>query len=59
MNVVTACLYGSLYSDISMKVSDEISVLNMHTNHNMYCVKFVKSLYGFKQSGRMWYNQLK
>jgi hypothetical protein len=59
MDVVTTYLYGSLDSDIYMKVSDEIPVLNMHANHNMYCVKLIKSLYGLKQSGRMWYNQLK
>jgi hypothetical protein len=59
MDVVTAYLYGSLDSDIYLKVSDGISMLNTHANHNMYCVKLVKSLYGLKQSGRMWYNQLK
>jgi hypothetical protein len=58
MDVVTAYLYGSLDSDIYMKVPDEISVPNMNANHNMYCVKFVKSLYDLKQSGRTWYNQL-
>jgi hypothetical protein len=59
MDVVTAYLYGSLDSDIYMKVPDEIPVLNMNANRNMYCVKLVKSLYGLKQSGRMWYNRLK
>jgi hypothetical protein len=59
MDVVTAYLYGSLDSDIYMKVPDGILVLNMHAIHNMYCVKLVKSLYGLKQSGRMWYNRLK
>jgi hypothetical protein len=59
MDVVTAYLYGSLDSNIYMKVSDEIPILNMHVNHNMYCVKLIKSLYDLKQSGRMWYNRLK
>jgi hypothetical protein len=53
MDVVTAYLYGSLDSDIYMKILDVISISNMYTNHNMYCVKLVKSLYGLKQSGRM------
>jgi hypothetical protein len=56
MGDVTAYLYGSLDSDIYMKVPDGILVPNMHVNHNMYCVKLVKSLYDLKQSGRMWYN---
>jgi hypothetical protein len=59
IDVVTSYLYGSLDSDIYMKVPDGISVLNTNTNLNMYCVKLVKSLYDLKQSGRMWYNRLK
>jgi hypothetical protein len=51
LDVVTAYLYGFLHSDIYMKVSDGISVLNAHINHNMYCVKLAKSLYDLKQSG--------
>jgi hypothetical protein len=56
---MTAYLYRSLYSDIYMKVPDGIPIPNTHANHNMYYVKLVKSLYGLKQSWRMWYNQLK
>jgi hypothetical protein len=42
-----------------MKVPDVISKPNMNANHNMYCVKLVKSLYDLKQLGIMWYNRLK
>jgi hypothetical protein len=56
MDVVTAYLYGSLDSDIYMKVPDGIDVANPKAKHNMYCMKLQKSLYGLKQSGRMWYN---
>jgi hypothetical protein len=59
MDVMTAYLYGSLDSDIYMKVPDGISVPNTNANRNMYCVKLVNSLYGLKQSRRMWYNRLK
>jgi hypothetical protein len=59
MDVMIAYLYGSLDSNIYMKVPDKIFVPNTNVNHNMYCVKLVKSLYGLKQSGRMWYNRLK
>jgi hypothetical protein len=58
MDVVTAYLYGSLDSDIYMKVPDGISVPDASTKRNMYCVKLNKSLYNLKQSGRMWYNRL-
>jgi hypothetical protein len=56
MDVVTAYLYGLLDSNIYMKVSDDISILNANVGRNMYCVKLNKSLYGLKQSRRMWYN---
>ncbi|KAJ1268497.1 hypothetical protein BS78_07G140200 [Paspalum vaginatum] len=58
MDVVTAYLYGSLDSEIYMKVPDGINIPNHTANRNMYCVKLQKSLYGLKQSGRMWYNCL-
>jgi hypothetical protein len=59
MDVMTAYLYGSLDSDIYIKVPDRISILNINANRNMYYVKLVKSLYVLKQSERMWYNRLK
>jgi hypothetical protein len=58
MDVVTAYLYGSLDSEIYMKVPDGINIPNQKAHCNMYCVKLQKSLYGLKQSGRMWYNRL-
>jgi hypothetical protein len=59
MDIVTAYLYGSLDSNIYMKVPDGISVPNANIGRNMYYVKLSKSLYGLKQSGMMWYNRLK
>jgi hypothetical protein len=41
-----------------MKVPDGIPIPNKGANRNMYCVKLKRSLYGLKQSGRMWYNRL-
>ena len=38
MDVVTAYLYGSLDSDIYMKVPDGISIPNQGANRYMYCV---------------------
>jgi hypothetical protein len=57
MDVMIAYLYGSLDLDNDMKVSGGISIPSSHAG-NMYCVKLTKSLYGLKQSVRMWYNQL-
>ena len=48
MDVVTAYLSGSLDYDIYMKVPDGISIPNSKANHNMYCVKLQKLLYGLK-----------
>src|SRR5438105_1773346 len=59
MDLVTAYLYGSLDLDIYMKVPEGLEIPNKNHNHNMYCVKLMKSLYGLKQSKRMWYNRLK
>ena len=59
MDVVTTYLYGSLNSDIYMKVPEGLDIPNKNHSRNMYCVKLQKSLYGLKQSGRMWYNRLK
>jgi hypothetical protein len=56
MDVMTAYLYGSLVSNMCMKVLDEISVPNVHTSHNIYCIKLAKSLYVLKQLRQMWYN---
>jgi hypothetical protein len=59
MDVMTAYLYGSLDSDIYIKVHYRILVPNANVGHNIYCVKLNKLLYGLKQFGRMWYNRLK
>jgi hypothetical protein len=48
MDVVITYLYGSLNSDIYMKVPYGIPYSNINTNRNMYYVKLVKSLYGLK-----------
>src|SRR3954470_4261162 len=59
MDVVTAYLYGNLDSDIYMKVPEGIPVPNQdRANRSLYSVQLKKSLYGLKQSGRMWYNRL-
>ena len=58
MDVVIAYLYGSLDAHIYMKIPNgfKIPEIKENGNRNMYSVKLKKSLYGLKQSGRMWYN---
>jgi hypothetical protein len=60
MDVVTAYLYGSLDSDIYMKVPEGLKVPETYNtkSHGMYSIKLKRSLYELKQSGRMWYNRL-
>ncbi|XP_052620553.1 uncharacterized protein LOC122194735 [Lactuca sativa] len=60
MDVVTTYLYGSLYSDIYMKIHEGFKMPEAlrAKPKEMYSIKFQRSLYGLKQSGRMWYNRL-
>lgn len=50
MDVVTTYLYGSLDTNIYMKIPKGFKMLEAYKS------KLQRSLYGFKQSGRMWYN---
>ena len=53
MDVVTAYLYGSLDHNIFMKIPEAYK-----DSRETCSIKLQKSLYGLKQSGRMWYNRL-
>ena len=58
MDVVTTYLYGSIDSDIYMKIPKgfTLSEAKFSKPHGMYSIKLQRSLYGLKQFGRMWYN---
>ncbi|XP_012842126.1 PREDICTED: uncharacterized protein LOC105962372 [Erythranthe guttata] len=58
MDVVTAYLYGSLDSDIYMKIPDGFKMPNSSAPRELHSIKLQRSLYGLKQSGRMWYHRL-
>ena len=59
MDVVTAYLYGSLDHNIFMKIPEAFKVPEAYKDSRETCsIKLQKSLYGLKQSGRMWYNHL-
>jgi hypothetical protein len=58
MDVVTAYLYGSLDSEIHMRVPEGLKTPGPNQNRNMFIVRLQRSLYGLKQSGRMWFNRL-
>jgi len=56
MDVVTAYLYGSIDKEIYMTVPEGIDY-----NKDKFkrpCVRLNRSLYGLKQSGRMWFQRL-
>jgi hypothetical protein len=57
MDVVTTYLYGSLDSDIYMKLPEGFKLPGAGSREQ-YSIKLNKSLYGLKQSGRMWYHRL-
>ncbi|XP_009786386.1 uncharacterized protein [Nicotiana sylvestris] len=59
MDVVTSYLYGSLDNEFFMKILEEFKVSEAHKSSRKTCsIKLQKSLYGLKQSERMWYNPL-
>ena len=60
MDVITAYLCGMLKNDIYMKVLGGFQLPQVNTlqPRNMYSIKLRRSLYGLKQSRRMWYNCL-
>ncbi|XP_004309292.1 PREDICTED: uncharacterized protein LOC101304635, partial [Fragaria vesca subsp. vesca] len=60
MDVVTAYLYGDLDSEIYMKVPDGITLPKSSNSkpRSAYAIRLQRSLYGLKQSGRMWYTRL-
>jgi len=58
MDVVTAYLYGSLDSNIYMKIPEGFKMPEACTPRNLLSIKLQRSLYGLKQSGRMWYQRL-
>ena len=58
MDVVTAYLYGSIDTDIYMKIPEGYKMNENLKHRSLYSIKLQRSLYGLKQSGRMWYNRL-
>ena len=57
MDVVIAYLYGDLDTEIYMKIPEGFT-LPKAKPMSMYSIQLRRSLYGLKQSGRMWYNHL-
>ncbi|KAJ9558226.1 hypothetical protein OSB04_012840 [Centaurea solstitialis] len=60
MDVVIAYLYGDLDTEIYMRVPDGLKLPESSSSQprNTFSIRLRRSLYGLKQSGRMWYNRL-
>ncbi|KAM1022199.1 hypothetical protein ACFX2A_044253 [Malus domestica] len=60
MDVVTVYLYRDLDTEIYMKVPEGLTLTgsNISKPRNTLSIRLSRSLYGLKQSGRMWYNRL-
>ena len=60
MDVITTYLYESIDNDISMTIHERFKLPEVNNTKppNMCSIKLQQSLYGLKQSGRMWYNRL-
>ena len=58
MDVVTAYLYGPLDNEIYMRLPEGVELKANKGSREEHCIRLNKSLYGLKQSGRMWYNRL-
>ena len=60
MDVVTAYVYGSINTNVYMKILKGFKLLEVMNSKpwSMYSIKLQRSLYGLKQFGQMWYNRL-
>lgn len=58
MDLLTAYLYGALDLELYLRVPEGLKIPNPKGNCNIYIVRLQRSMYGSKQSGRMWFNQL-
>ena len=59
MDVITTYLYGSMDNDIYVKIFEGFKLPRENSTkpRSMYSIKLQQSLYGLKQSERIWYNR--
>ena len=60
IDMVTTYLYWDLDTKIYMKVSKEVKLIDSNSSRpwNTFSIRLRRSIYGLKQSRRMWYNHL-